>query len=79
MPLFLQVAKKLGAEKDEADTIVLDVARLKSGMVLAKDLKSEEGMMLLRKGQKLTDPLIRKIANLRRTADASLQVSIKND
>ena len=79
VPLFLQVAKKLGAEKDEADTIVLDVARLKSGMVLAKDLKSEEGMMLLRKGQKLTDPLIRKIANLRRTADASLQVSIKND
>jgi len=79
VPLLFRAAGKFQADSTPNVSVKLDVARLQPGMALASDLKSGEGMMLLRKDQILTEPLIRKIANLARTSDASFQVSVRGD
>ncbi len=78
--LVLILVGAIGATNDQQagkESITLDIVRLRPGMTLAKDLKSPEGMMLLRRNQQLTDAMIQKIANLSRTASADFQVEVE--
>ncbi len=52
---------------EQHNTLCLKSAALKSGMVLAQDLVTQDGVLLLSRGHILNDPLISKIYNIEET------------
>ncbi len=61
--LFLEVCVEVApdVEHEDPDIVALDTLRLRSGMVLARNLYAASGMLLLNEGKELTSPLIDKL------------------
>lgn len=62
-----------------ADEKRLNAADLEPGMVLADDLFSERGMILLTKGHTLTDELIGKLRSLQSCTGRELDIRVRRD
>lgn len=58
---------------------VLESSRLQEGMILARDLVTEEGMLLLAKGHALDEALIQKIRYFERRLERRFQVAVVDD
>jgi CheY-like chemotaxis protein len=61
-PRILTALKNLSHEVADAASIVVAIDQLQEGMVLADDVVSCDGSLLLRKGRRLTRPIIEKLA-----------------
>jgi response regulator RpfG family c-di-GMP phosphodiesterase len=68
----------VGHASELGSAIALDPADLRSGMVLARDLLTREGVLLLSADHKLNDSLIRQIHEYVQT-EGELSVSIRTD
>jgi len=55
----------------------LAAEELQAGMVLSRDLTSREGVLLLSRGYRLTEPLVRKIQNLERDGEERLTIHVR--
>lgn len=52
---------------------------LRPGMVLARDLMTNEGILLLSKGYTLDDKLIQRILNIEKSLDCNFVIYIKKN
>ena len=59
------------------DACYLGTDELEAGMVLAQDLYSEKGMILLRKGHALTSELINRLSHLQNWSGRTLDVAVE--
>ena len=59
------------------DASYLGTDELEEGMVLAQDLYSEKGMILLRKGHALTSELISRLSHLQNWSGRTLDVAVE--
>ena len=59
------------------DASYLGTDELEEGMVLAQDLYSEKGMILLRKGHNLTAELISRLSHLEEWSGRTLDVAVE--
>jgi CheY-like chemotaxis protein len=66
-PRFLEALLAVQVEESESEAMVLTLARLRPGMILNADVKSRSNLLLLAKGQEITESAI---ACLRRFAVA---------
>ncbi len=58
-------------------SLIVGSFRLKPGMVLAKDITSPDGVLLLAQGLTLDEPIINKIRELERSLDTRFAISIR--
>lgn len=61
-------------ELSDPDVMVLSTADLKPGMVLARNVHADNGMMLLNEGKRLTEELIEKLAAFESSEEASYTI-----
>lgn len=64
-------------ELSDPDVMVLCTADLKPGMVLARNVHADSGMMLLNEGKRLTEELIEKLAGFESSEDASYTILVR--
>ena len=67
----------LGAVIADEGGVLVQAAGLKAGMVLARDVSTSEGIMLLSKGYVLTDDIIGQIYGYEKTDSTPLQIYVK--
>jgi response regulator RpfG family c-di-GMP phosphodiesterase len=76
LDVFLQTIEAPSPAKARSG-LVLPTAALESDMVLARDLVSSRGVLMLTAGHRLTPSLIRKICEFERREGAKLEVHIR--
>lgn len=76
---FLEVASQLEDEEEAKDETILalGVHALESGMVLAKNLHTDSGMLLLKEGVCLTERLIEKLGYLQENQDTKYTLHVR--
>ncbi len=62
-PKVLEVLKKIAHIQSEYETSLVRIEDLKEGMIIAEDLYTIDGRLLIRKGHTVTTPLIEKLKN----------------
>jgi len=78
--LFVSMMKN--SEKEQAANtkkeILVDTSMLSEGMVLSKDLHSEEGTILLSKGQHINDRLVRSLRTYEKSIKSKISIYVKD-
>ncbi|MEO4049020.1 HD domain-containing phosphohydrolase [Pseudomonas sp. CAU 1711] len=76
---FLQMCREHAPDLalDDPDVIPLDIRRLEPGMILARNLHADNGMLLLNEGKQLTRPLIDKLAAFEATEEAHYTLFVR--
>jgi response regulator RpfG family c-di-GMP phosphodiesterase len=76
---FIELCTTLAPDLVLADNtiIALDIRRLEPGMVLARNLYAENGMLLLNEGKPLTRPLIDKLAAFQASENANYTLFVR--
>lgn len=76
---FIELCTTLAPDLVLADNtiIALDIRRLEPGMVLARNLYAENGMLLLNEGKPLTRPLIDKLAAFEASEEARYTLFVR--
>lgn len=74
---FMEMLQEVRHEGIEADIIEIDVAALKEGMVLASDIRTKRGLLLIASGEVIQPSHISKIRNFQRIDPVITRISIK--
>jgi response regulator RpfG family c-di-GMP phosphodiesterase len=76
---FLQMCREQAPDLalDDPDVMPLDIRRLEPGMVLARNLHADCGMLLLNEGKTLTRPLIDKLAAFEASEEAHYTLFVR--
>ncbi|WP_297533398.1 HD domain-containing phosphohydrolase [Thalassolituus sp.] len=75
--IFCEECGAFDTENLSEDASYLGTDELEAGMVLAQDLYSEKGMILLRKGHALTSELISRLSHLQNWSGRTLDVAVE--
>jgi response regulator RpfG family c-di-GMP phosphodiesterase len=75
--IFCEECGAFDTENLAEDASYLGTDELEAGMVLAQDLYSEKGMILLRKGHALTSELISRLSHLQNWSGRTLDVAVE--
>jgi len=80
-PAILDILIEVLEGREEAGSDVLEIAvtELKEGMVLASDIKTENGLLLIPSGEVIQRSHISKIKNFQRTDPVVTRISIVQD
>lgn len=75
-PKILDVLKKIAKIQSEYETSLVPIDDLKEGMVIAEDLYTIDGRLLIRQGHTVTTPLIEKLRNFSRTVGVEEPIKV---
>lgn len=75
--LFLQVLDDVATEEKREPVVVVKSSALKAGMVLAQDLVTKDGLLLLSKGYAFDNKLINKLHTVEQSLGGDLEIFIK--
>lgn len=78
LDIFIEVLEGRG-ESSGSVIIEIEVTELKEGMVLASDVKTEKGLLLISRGEVIHRPHISRIKNFQRTDPVVSRISIIQD
>lgn len=75
-PTMLQALEKFVASQKEFAARTINVQELTTGMVIAQDMATSTGMLLITKGQTVTDTLRERLRNFARTEEISGELDV---
>lgn len=73
---FVELLHYVRHESIEASIIELDITELKEGMVLASDIKTKRGLMLMSKGETIQPQLLNKILNFHKIDPVVMKIAV---